>query len=61
MLNVAILVSLHNKQFYDKRRKFAYIFVFLSYRKNFVEIQKRIRNSHIYKRAISVGAIVVRL
>ena len=35
-----------NIQFYDKIRKFPKIFVFLSYRKNFVGTQKRVRISH---------------
>ena len=56
----AILTSTHNIRFYDKIRKFPLIFVFLSYRKNFVGTQKRVRISH-GKRAIGVRAIEVRL
>ena len=51
----------HNTQFHDKIRKFPYIFVFFSYRKNFVGTQKRVRISHHGKRAIGVQAIEVRL
>ena len=36
-----ILMSTHNLQFHDKIRKFPQIFVFLSYRKNFVGTQKQ--------------------
>ena len=43
----------HNIQFHDKIRKFPYIRVFLTYRKNFVGIQKQVQISHS-KRAISV-------
>ena len=53
-------MSTHNIQFYDKVRKFPEIFVFLSYRKNFVGTQKRVRISH-GKRATGVRAIEVRL
>ena len=49
-------MSTHNIQFHDKMRKFPYIFVFLSCRKNFIGTQKRVRMSH-GKRAIGVGAI----
>ena len=41
----------HNIQFHDKFRKNSLIFVFLSYRKNFVGTKKRVRISH-GKRAI---------
>ena len=53
-------MSTHNIQFRDKMRKFPYIFVFLSCRKNFVGTQKRVRISH-GKRAIGVRAIEVLL
>ena len=53
-------MSTHNIQFHDKIRKKYQIFVFLSYRKNFVGTQKRVRISH-GKRAIGVRAFVVRL
>ena len=36
-------MSTFNIQFYGKIRKFPTIFVFLSYRKNFVGTQKRVR------------------
>ena len=61
MLSVLIRIvsmSTHNIHFHDKIRKFPYIFVFLSYRKNFVGTQKRVRISH-NKRAIGVRAIQV--
>ena len=64
MLSVLIRIAdsneYHKIQFHDKIRKFPYIFVFLSYRKNFVGTQKRVRISH-GKRAIGVRAIEVRL
>ena len=53
-------MSTHNIQFRDKMRKFPYIFVFLSCRKNFVGTQKRVRISH-GKRAIGVRAVEVLL
>ena len=49
-------MSIHNIQFHDKIRKFVY----LSYWKNFLGTQKRVRISH-GKRAIGVRAIEVRL
>ena len=45
--------------FHDKIRKFSYFF-FLSYRKNFGDIQNQVRISH-GKQAISVRAIESRL
>ena len=51
-------MSTHSIQFRDKIRTISQIFVFLSYRKNFVGIQKRIRISH-GKRAIGVRAIKI--
>ena len=45
---------------YDKMRKFPYIFVFMSYWKNFAETHKRVRISQ-GKRAIGVRVIEVRL
>ena len=60
VLDEAILMSTHNIQFHDKIRKFPKIFVFLSYWKNFVGTQKRVRISH-GKRAIGVRVIEVRL
>ena len=39
-LNEAILMSTHNIQFHDNIGKFSYIFVSLSYWKNFVGTQK---------------------
>ena len=52
-------MSTHNIQFHDKIRKFPYIFVLLSYQKNFVGTQKRVQISHggrsIGVRAIEVG------
>ena len=53
-------MSTHNIQFHDKIRKFPLVFVFLSYRKNFVGTQKRVRINH-GKQAIGVRAIDVRL
>ena len=53
-------MSTNNIQFPVKIRKFPEIFVFLSYRKNFLGTQKRARISH-GKRAIGVRAIEVRL
>ena len=53
-------MSAHNIQFHDKRRKILSIFVFMSYRKDFVGTQERVRISH-GKRTISVQAIEVRL
>ena len=47
-------MSTHNIQFHDKMN------FFLSYRKNIIGIQKRVRSSH-GKRAIGVRAIEVRL
>ena len=55
-----MLMSTHNIQFHDKIRKFPLIFVFLSYRKNFIGTQKRVRICH-GKRVIGVWAIEVRL
>ena len=52
-------MSIHNIQFHDKI-KIPYIFVFLSYRKNFVGTQKRVRISR-GKRTIDVRVIEVRL
>ena len=52
-------MSTYNIQFYVKI-KFPLVFVFLSYRKNFVGTQKRVRINH-GKRAIGVRAIEVRL
>ena len=46
-------MSTHNIQFHDKIRNVPQIFVFLSYRKNFVGIEKRVLISH-GKRAIGV-------
>ena len=51
-------MSTHNIQFYDKIRKNPYIFVFLSYWKDFVGTEKRVRIIH-GKRAIRVRAIEV--
>ena len=52
-------MSTHNIQFHDKIRKFPLVFVFLSYRKNFVGTQKRVRINY-GKRAIGVRVIEVR-
>ena len=54
----AILMSTHNIQFHDKIRKNPEIFVFLSYWKDFVGTEKRVRIIH-GKRAIWVRAIEV--
>ena len=51
-------MSTHIIQFHNKIRTFPLIFVFLSYRKNFVGTQKRVRISH-GKQAIGVRAIEV--
>ena len=51
-------MSTHNIQHQDKIRKNPYIFVFLSYWKNFVGTEKRVRIIH-GKRAIRVRAIEV--
>ena len=53
-------MSTHNKQCHDKITKFPLTFVFMSYRKNYVRTQKRVRISH-GKRAIGVRAIEVEL
>ena len=53
-------MSIHNIQFRDKIRTFPLVFVFLSYRKNFVGTQKRVRINH-GKRVMCVRAIEVRL
>ena len=53
-------MSTHNIQVSDKIRKVPKIFVFLSFRKNFVGTKKRVRISHS-KRATGVRAIEVRL
>ena len=53
-------MSTHNIQFHNRVRKILAIFVFLSYRKNSVRTQKRVRISH-GKRAIGVRAIEVQL
>ena len=60
ILDEVILMSTHNMQFRDKIiiEKKHYILVFLSYRKNFVGTQKRVRISH-GKRVISVQIIEV--
>ena len=51
-------MSTQNIRFHDKIRKFPEIFVFLSYRKNFVGTQKRVRiiqgNQTIGVRAVEV-------
>ena len=49
----AIQMSAQNIQFHDEIRKFPYIFVFLSFRKNFVGTPKRVRISHS-KQAIGI-------
>ena len=51
-------MSAHNIQFHDRIRTFPHIFFSLSYIKNFVGTQKRVRISH-GKRAIGVRAIEV--
>ena len=51
-------MSTHNTQFHDKIRKNRKIFVFLSYWKNFVGTEKRVRITH-GKRVIRVRAIEV--
>ena len=51
-------MSTHNIQFHGKIRNFPQLFVFLSYRKNFVGTQKRVGISH-GKQAICVLAIDV--
>ena len=51
-------MSTRNIQFHDKIRKINKIFVFLSYRKNFVGTEKRVRIIH-GERAIRVRAIEV--
>ena len=53
-------MSTQNIQFYDKIRTFAKIFVFWTYRKNFIVTQKRVRMIHD-KRAIGVRATEVLL
>ena len=53
-------MSTHNIKINDKIRTFPYIFVFLSYRKNFIGTQKIVRISH-GKEAIGVRATEVRL
>ena len=49
-------MSTHKIQFHDKIRKNPQIFVFLSYSKNFVGTEKRVRIVH-GERAIRVRAI----
>ena len=51
-------MSTHNEQFHDKIRKNSLIFVFLSYWKDFVETEKRVRIIQ-GKRAFRVRAIEV--
>ena len=51
-------MSTHNIRFHDKIRKIPYIFVFLSYWKDFVGTEKRVRIIH-GKQAIRVRAIEV--
>ena len=51
-------MSTHNIQFHDKIRKIPQIFVFLSYWKDFVGTEKRVRIIQ-GKRAIRVRAIEV--
>ena len=58
LLDKAILMRTHNIQFHDKIRKFPKIFVFLSYWKNFIGTQKRVRITH-GKQAIGTRAIEV--
>ena len=53
-------MSTHNIRFHDKIRKFPFVFVFLSYGRNFVGTQKRVRINH-GKLAIGVQAIKVGL
>ena len=53
-------MSTLNIHFHDKIRKFPKIFIFLSYLKNFVGTQKRVRISRS-KRAIRVRFIEVQL
>ena len=53
-------MSTHNIQFHDKIRIFTLIFVFWTYRKNFIGTQKRVRMIH-GKRAIGVRDIEVLL
>ena len=53
-------MSTHNIHCHDKIRKFPEIFAFLSYLKNSVGTEKRVRISH-GKRAIGVRAIEVQL
>ena len=57
-IDEAILMSTHNIQFHDKRRKNPLIFVFLSYWKDFVGTEKSVRIIQ-GKRAIRVRAIEV--
>ena len=57
-IDEAILMSTHNIQFNYKIRKSPYIFVFLSYWKDFVGTEKRVRIIH-GKQAIRVRAIEV--
>ena len=53
-------MSTHNIQFHDKIRKFPQIFVFWSFLKNFVGIEKQVRISRD-KQAMGVWAIAVQL
>ena len=53
-------MSTLNIQFLDKIRKNPLIFMFMSYRKNFVGTQKQVGMSN-GKRAIGVRAIVISL
>ena len=53
-------MSIHNIHCHDEIKKNPEIFVFWSFRKNFVGTQKEVRMSHD-KRAIRVRVIEVRL
>ena len=57
-IRIATLMSTHNIQFRDKTREMSQFFVFLSFWKDFVGTEKRVRIIH-GKRAIRVRAIEV--
>ena len=49
----------HNIPFHDKIKQNPYVFVFLSYRKNFVETQTRFRINHGNEPSSYLGSTVV--
>ena len=52
LLDEAILMSTHNIQFHDKILKYPYIFVFTSYRKNFVGTKNEFKSAVVKKPSV---------